>query len=336
MIFGTVCGEICAVDTERAANLDNATSTEHIKSLGYFGKNKNDTMLGLCWMRPQPYYDTSVSSGGFFSSGNNNSNLFVSGSSSGRVVLGDASRAFDADNPHNYSILHDYPIFDRLTSVHVNSTNKLLLLSGYSTGVNIVDLETGTSVRTYHDIHTDHVNISRFSYLSPHLFATSSFDSTIKTWDLRQATTTSGTHDGSLATSAKPIYTVKCGSGVVMINFSKDDNFILASALDNEINQYFFLDGRKHLTYNLPKTGLKGNFTRAYYSASGRHTLTGACEESSVKVMCAYTGETLSQIELYPGKKDKSLYIQVQIDSLFVKENACLPVIILACSCDCL
>jgi len=121
-----------------------------------------------------------------------------------------------------------------------------------------------------------------------------------------------------------------------MINFSKDDNFILASALDNEINQYFFLDGRKHLTYNLPRTGLKGNFTRAYYSASGRHTLTGACEESSVKVMCAYTGETLSQIELYPGKKDKSLYIQVQIDSLFVKENACLSVIFLACSCDCL
>ena len=80
-----------------------------------------------------------------------------------------------------------------------------------------------------------------------------------------------------------------------------------------------FADGRKHLTYNLPKTGLKGNFTRAYYSASGRHTLTGACEENTVKIMCTYTGEMLSHIELYPGKKDKSIYIQVRINFLSPK-----------------
>lgn len=305
-------GEICAVDTAIPPNLTNPNSTEHIKSLGYYGKNKNDTMLGICWMRPQPHH-SSAPAEGFFSSTSDNSNLFVAGSSHGRVVLGDASKPFDPDNRDKYSILHDYPEFDRLTSVHLNSTNKLLLLSGYSTGVNIVDLETGKPVRNYAGIHRDHVNISRFSYLSPHLFATSSFDSTIKTWDLRQSNGATSFVDDTVVSTGKPIYTVKCNSGVVMINFSSDDNFILASALDNEINQYMFLDGRKHLTYNLPKTGLKGNFTRAYYSASGRHTLTGACEENTVKIMCTYTGEMLSHIELYPGKKDKSIYIQVRI-----------------------
>lgn len=312
LIFGTVSGEICAVDTSLAAATPSRPAADHIKSLGFYGKNKNDTMLGICWMRPQPHAENRAVSEGFFSRSNNNSNLFVSGSSQGRVALGDASKPFDPDNRDGYSILHDYPVFDRLTSVHLNSTNKLLLLSGYSTGVNIVDLETGAPVRTYRNIHQDHVNISRFSYLSPHLFATSSFDSTIKTWDLRQSNAASTVVDGATVSTGKPIYTVRCNSGVVMINFSNDDNFILASALDNEINQYLFLDGRKHLTYNLPKTGLKGNFTRAYYSASGRHTLTGACEENTVKIMCTYTGELLSHIELYPGKKDKSLYIQVK------------------------
>lgn len=289
--------------------MDVQKQNQRVKSLGCFGKGDNDSILGLCWLRPhQTNSDASVN---LFDSGVNNSNLFIAGSSKGRVVLGDASRPYDRENPEDYSVVHDYPTFERLTSVHVNSTNRLLLLSGYSNGVNLVDLETGQETRKFRDIHTDHINIARFSYMSPHLFATSSFDRTIKTWDLRQSNGME-TVDPNVHTSKGPIYTVKCNSGVVMINFSNDDTFILASALDNEINQYMFLDGRKHLTYNLPKTGLRGNFTRAYYSSSGRYTVTGACEESTVKILCTYTGEPLANIDLYPERKDKSLYIQVR------------------------
>ncbi|KAJ1425451.1 hypothetical protein B484DRAFT_397922, partial [Ochromonadaceae sp. CCMP2298] len=127
--------------------------------------------------------------------------------------------------------------------------------------------------------------------------------------------------------SRSAIYSVRCQSGVVMVNFSHDDNFLLASALDNEITQFLFMNGQKHLSFDVPKTGLQGNFTRAYYSASGRHVITGACEESTVKLMCTYTGETLASVDLYPGKRDPSLYIQslrgspVHDDSLCVLAN---------------
>eukprot|EP00428_Durinskia_dybowskii_P060563 CAMPEP_0170378746 /NCGR_PEP_ID=MMETSP0117_2-20130122/12971_1 /TAXON_ID=400756 /ORGANISM="Durinskia baltica, Strain CSIRO CS-38" /LENGTH=1984 /DNA_ID=CAMNT_0010634133 /DNA_START=96 /DNA_END=6050 /DNA_ORIENTATION=- len=312
MVFGTISGEVCAIDIYNGENRDNtctddsAETTVPIKSLGYYGKNHNDTMLGLCWLRPQ----SSDAGGSIFGESRGNGNLFLSGSSRGRVCLGDVSREFDPTNSSSYSIVHEYPVFEKLTSVHVNSTNELIILSGYSTGVNIVDAETSKLTRDFKNIHQDHINISRFSTMSPNLFATSSFDGTIKTWDLRQSCGTSSVGGSTPAPSDKPIYTVQANSGVVMINFSVDDNFILASALDNEINQYLFLDGRKHLTYNIPRTGLKSNFTRAYYSASGRHTLTGACEENTVKIMCTYTGEPISSVPLYPGRKDKSLYIQ--------------------------
>jgi hypothetical protein len=87
------------------------------------------------------------------------------------------------------------------------------------------------------------------------------------------------------------------------------------------------MNGQKNLSFEVPKTGLQGNFTRAYYSASGRHVITGACEESTVKLMCTYTGETLASVDLYPGKRDPSLYIQslrgspVHDDSLCVLAN---------------
>ncbi len=60
-----------------------------------------------------------------------------------------------------------------------------MLVSGYSHSVRLYDLETGAVVRTYEEIHNDHINISRFSNHSPHLFCSSSFDRTLKLWDLR-------------------------------------------------------------------------------------------------------------------------------------------------------
>ena len=40
-------------------------------------------------------------------------------------------------------------------------------------------------VRTFRDIHEDHINLSRFSNLSKDVFGTSSFDKTVKLWDVR-------------------------------------------------------------------------------------------------------------------------------------------------------
>lgn len=231
-----------------------------------------------------------------------NTDKFISGSSMGKVCLGTTN--CETNKIQNTNIIKEYPSFDRLTSVHVNCNDSLLLLSGYTTSVDILDMETGVAVYNYQNIHQDHINISRFCNRSPNLFATSSFDGTIKTWDLRM------NHLSSNDTS-QCIYTLQCNSGIVMINFSNDDNFILSSGVDNEINQYLFMTGEKHLSYNIASTGLDGNFSRAYYSASGSHVIAGSCEESSVKMLCAYTGENIANIEIYPQRRDKSLYIQV-------------------------
>lgn len=108
----------------------------------------------------------------------------------------------------------------------------------------------------------------------------------------------------------KSIYTLKSDSGHVMLCFSPDDHHILTSAVDNEVVQYTALDGRKHLVYPIPKTSNNINFTRAYYSCSGRFMLSGSSEEPCIRLHCSYTGVHLQSAELYPGRKHSSIYIQ--------------------------
>lgn len=272
LIFGTLSGEICSVDTSEGQS--------KITSLGHYGLDTTDTILGICWLK-------------------HDRNRFLVGSSKGRISCGSIDHSTASS-----TITKEYPKFgQQLTSIHINSSNQNMLISGYSNGASLYDLNTGVVTREYTDIHENHINISRFSNHSPDILATSSFDGTIKTWDLRVHTQT-------------PLYTLKLSSGVVMINFSNDDVFLLASALDNEITQYLFLDGRKHLSYNIPKTGHGGNFSRTYCSSSGRHAVTGSCEETVVKVLCTFTGEVLANVDMYPGKRDSSLYVQVRVKIL--------------------
>ncbi len=177
------------------------------------------------------------------------------------------------------------------------------------------DLATAQVVHEFKNIHGNFINISRFSNLSPNVFSTSSFDATVKTWDLRMRSNTS---DSEPVPPQLPIYATKCDTGVVMINFSKDDTFLLASCVDNEINQYHFLDGRQHASCSIPRTGSVNNYTRAYYTTSGNHIVTGSCEEKDVKILSTETGEVLSAVEIYDGRKDDSIYIQASCFLLFI------------------
>lgn len=273
VIFGTIYGELCKVNLE----------TKNIEVVNHLGADKQDTILALSWLKTKP---------GFF----------LSGSSTGRVCCASIDRRDE--------IVHEYPNFERLTSVHSNCDNSVLLLSGYANDVSMYDIETGSLIRSYQGVHSDHINISRFTNHSPHIFGTSSFDGSIKLWDTRQKNiNVSNTHQSNLDNLGQ-IYTIRCKSGVVMINFSVDDTFILASAQDNEITQYTSLDGKQYSQFSLKNTGLKGNFTRAYYTASGRYTITGACEQNNVKILCTYTGHYLSSVSLTSVMKDPSLYVQ--------------------------
>ena len=279
IVLGTLGGYVYHVDVAAAFE----TGTKPIfYNLGCYGKAKSqtDSILGLCWLR-------------------NDGTRFVSGSSAGKILCGDVRPGFNGMVPgRSPSIITEFPSFDKLTSVHLNSQNDFMVASGYTTTVRIYDLETAKVIQDHVGIHSNHINISRFANHSPYLFSTSSFDGSAKTFDLR-------------IQPQQPIYTMKCNSGVVMISYSPDDTYILASALDNEISQFLSVDGRKHTTFEVPRTGLDSNFTRAYYSSSGAYVYTGACEESFVSVVCASTGRLLARADCYPEeRKHASLYVQ--------------------------
>jgi WD40 repeat protein len=112
--------------------------------------------------------------------------------------------------------------------------------------------------RKFKDIHQNHINISRFSNTSPFLFATSSFDKTVKMWDARI----------SLTSNCCPIYSCSSKQGHVMLCFSPDDVFLLTSAVDNEVSQYHAVDGRLHFRLDAPTppntASQQENFTRRY------------------------------------------------------------------------
>jgi hypothetical protein len=289
LIFGTIKGEVCVVkgydDYEVADSfhdelvLDNGitipknTPKVAIKSIGKYTRSpfvNNDSILGLCWFRQ-------------------NADKFVVGSAHGSLHCGTTNS--------EQHVIHRYQDYDKLTSVHLNCHDQYCLVSGYTKCARIYDVESAKILLNYENIHDYHINISRFSNLTPTLFCTSSFDQKVKAWDIRMK-------------PYNPIYTLKCNSGIVMICFSHDDAFILASASDNEINQYLTVDGTTHTKFQVPKTGLDGNFTRAYYSSSCAYIFTGACEEPNISVLCATTGNLINRIECYPERKHEALYVQ--------------------------
>jgi WD40 repeat protein len=276
LIFGTLSGFVYNVDIDSGS----------IRNLGRYGSvnmlSQIDSILGLCWFR-------------------NSDSRFIAGSSNGTLSCGDTRDGINGRVPGRaHSIVKEYPSFNKLTSVHINSGNDFILTSGYSYDARVYDLETGTVLVEYKNAHNNHINISRFANHSPFLFTTSSFDGTAKSFDLRMR-------------QQDPLFSMKCASGIVMISYSPDDTFILASALDNEISQFLTVDGRKHATFDVPRTGLDSNFTRAYYSSTGAYVVTGACEESHVSVLCASTGRLLARQDMYPNRRHSSLYVQVRL-----------------------
>lgn len=116
--------------------------------------------------------------------------------------------------------------FEQLTSVHVNSTDEHLLVSGYSKDVALYDICSGRRIQVFKHLHQEHINVVKFAHHSPSIFATSSFDQEVKMWDLRQG-------------PSRPCFTASSSRGNVMVCFSPDDHYLLSSAVDNEVLLYW-------------------------------------------------------------------------------------------------
>lgn len=259
MVFGTIDGEIVVVNHET----DKIVS--YVPTVGAM-----NSVLGLCWLKKHP-------------------SKLVAGSDNGILTL------FDIKHAQSSYVTFDK--FELLTSVHVNSTDELIIASGYLRNVGLYDISSGKCLQVFTDMHQEHINVVKFSNHSPSIFATSSFDRDIKLWDLRQNQT-------------RACYTSSSSRGNVMVCFSPDDHHLLVSAVDNEVKQLLAVDGRVHLNFEISPTGSPQNYTRSYYMNGRDYIISGSCDEHLVRICCARTGRRLRDISLDGKGSGTSMFVQ--------------------------
>ncbi|KAI6678120.1 hypothetical protein NL676_038916 [Syzygium grande] len=237
------------------------------------------SVLGLCWLKKHP-------------------SLLIAGSDNGSLKLYDIHQ-LPPNNSGTYSGAGSvtFDDFDQLTSVHVNSADELLLASGYSKNVALYDINSGRRLQVFTNMHQEHINVVKFANHSPSLFATSSFDHDVKLWDLRQK-------------PFLPCYTATSSKGNVMVCFSPDDHYLLASAVDNEVKQFRAADGKLLLDFGINPTGSSQNYTRSYYMNSRDYIISGSCDEHVVRICCAQTGRRLRDVSLEGRGSGSSMFVQ--------------------------
>ncbi|KAK7390962.1 hypothetical protein VNO78_19202 [Psophocarpus tetragonolobus] len=254
-------------------NHENEHIVSYIPSLGAM-----NSVLGLCWLKKYP-------------------SKLIAGSDNGSLKLYDINHI-----PRKVTGIHGnfgcvtFDEFDLLTSVHVNSTDELFLASGCSRNVALYDINCGKRLQVFTDMHRGHINVVKFANHSPSIFATSSFDHDVKMWDLRQK-------------PIHPCFTVSSSRGNVMVCFSPDDQYILASAVDNEVRQFLAVDGRLHLVFDIAPTESSQNYTRSYYM-NGRDYIISGSRDEHVRICCAQTGRRLRDISLEERNLGSSMFVQ--------------------------
>ncbi|KAI3411324.1 WD_REPEATS_REGION domain-containing protein [Psidium guajava] len=268
MAFGTLDGEIIIT------NHEGGNIVGYVPSTGV-----ENSILGLCWLKKYP-------------------SKLIAGSDNGSLKLFDINCI--PPKVSDFSFSYDAVTFDdfeQLTSVHVNSMDDRLLVSGYTRNIALYDIATGKRMELFRDLHREPINVAKFANHSPFLFATSSFDRDVKMWDLRE-------------TPVRPCYTASSSRENVMVCFSPDDHYLLVSAVDNEVKQLLAGDGRIQMKFEIASTGSAHNYTRSYYMNGRDYVISGSCDEHVVRICCAQTGRRLRDVVLEDGNSGNSMYVQ--------------------------
>ncbi|KAK9165891.1 hypothetical protein Scep_001082 [Stephania cephalantha] len=255
-------------------NHESGEIVSYVSSIGTL-----NSVLGLCWLRRHP-------------------SKLIAGSDNGSLQLYDMHQ-MPSTVAETYTSANfvSFDGFEQLTSLHVNSTDEYFIASGYSKNVALYDIGSGKRLQVISDMHNGHINVVKFAHHSPSLFATSSFDRDVKLWDLRQC-------------PSRPCYTSSSSKGNVMVCFSPDDQYLLSSAVDNEVKQLLAVDGRVHMKFEIASTGSAQNYTRSYYLNGRDYVISGSCEEHVVRICCARTGRRLRDVSLETRGSRNSIFVQ--------------------------
>ncbi|KAK9670305.1 hypothetical protein RND81_13G192900 [Saponaria officinalis] len=269
MAFGTLDGEVVVM------NHENKKLVSYMPNSG-----ASTSILGLCWLKKNP---TKV----------------LGGSDNGLLRLYDINDSSEkgSDSRQQRANSMTFKSFEQLTSVHINSTDELCVVSGCTRNVAMYDMSTGKRFELFNNLHREPINVAKFANHSPFMFATSSFDHDVKMWDLRQG-------------MVRPCYSSTSSRGNVMVCFSPDDHYLLVSAVDNEVKQLLAVDGRLHIDFGIASSGSSHNYTRSYYMNGRDYIISGSSDEHVVRVCCAQTGRRLRDVYFEGRASDKSMFVQ--------------------------
>jgi hypothetical protein len=176
--------------------------------------------------------------------------------------------------------------FDQLSCVSLNCTDDFLMASGFNRDVSLFDLHTGQKIGNFENIHDNFINILKFSNSMPHVFATCSFDTSVKLWDLRMS-------------AARSTATFRAPSLNVMCSFSPDDRRLLVSGMDNHVHQLSVQRGLTDLgiQHSVLRRNSHTNYRRSVYLAGSDVIATGGTDESSVRLLNAETGALCGELD---------------------------------------
>lgn len=162
---GETADYICFGTVQGNTGILNWRSRQVVGAVRDFGTKADDPVLGLCWLRSNPYRYLAGSSDGAIRLVE--AEPIMTGSASWRADAQPAWRARPTPAPTadghvpDLQVVHSFPRFGELTCVHVNCTDAYALTSGYNRDVRVMDMNNGKVVRVFQDAHEAHINITR-------------------------------------------------------------------------------------------------------------------------------------------------------------------------------